>query len=216
MDLDYLYYLFDGARMGALIMLGFLIWTTSLRINKTANKWFSVFIFSVVGLMLADSLWYEEFFGYPYSVISLNLTLFLCIPAIYLSVLFFVTPNRRFQKRDYWLFFPFFLDVLFNVSTFFLFTTAELDVREQVALSLFDTIELLAFVLFGIFLWVLGGKKLKTHQEKIKLLRGDIEVVDLKWLYSLSLTAPILIVLYPLFIFVDIASYTYLFLDFVL
>lgn len=62
--------------MGALIMLGFLVWTTSLRINKTANKWFAVFIFSVVGLMLADSLWYEGFWGYPYSVISLNLTLF--------------------------------------------------------------------------------------------------------------------------------------------
>ena len=216
MNLEYLYELFDGARIGALIMLGFLVWAISLRINKSANKWLAIFIFSTAFTMLADSLWYEDFFGYPYSVITLSMTLFLCVPAIYLSALFFVTPNRSFQKSDYGLFLPFFLDVLFHIGSFFFFSAEELDMREQPVLYLFDTIELLTFILYGFFLWMLGGKKLKTHQEKIKFLRVDIEKVDLKWLYRLNLIMPILIFLYPLFIFVDYDAIAYTVLDVVL
>lgn len=172
---------------GGLFFLSFLTLATPRNVNVTANRWLGLFLFAfgcaVLDRVLFDGGWYEH---YPDLKGLMEATRFAMAPALYFSVCYFTSPDRKFQRAEYLHFVPFLLFFCFvvlvitrlNESVFFdWYRDLPATARKVVAITVFSSVKIQMIVY-----WILSYRKLIQHRRWIKLFASTIEPVSLDWL----------------------------------
>lgn len=178
----------------SLILLSFIGITNPLKANRKANLWFGLF------LLLWSTFWMDElleiinlkFLSSTFFLI--DFIQFLTPIAFYLSVINFISPNFKFQIKDFkFLILPFafitFLILQYNAT--------------------YDNVNKYKFVLTGLMVFqaliytIISYRKIRIHQKKILLFSSDTTEINLSWLeyiIILILLICIIITSYTLFV----------------
>jgi len=166
-------------------LLAFITFFNPLKVNLIANKWLSVFLFSV-GSAFLDTIIHETRSMDSYAqVVAFNeLSRFAMMPALYLSVLHYTSPDKVLRKREYLHFIPFLIffictasfvvkpnQLLFNPDIFPVVFKTGL----QIFIKLAIPVQLVGY-------WLLSYYKLARHQKNILLIISNTAPVDLSWL----------------------------------
>ena len=92
---------------GSLLLLAFITFINPKKVNTAANHWLAFLLFSaacaIISPMVADDT----------VVRLLELSRFAIAPALYLSVLYFTSPGRKFKRIELLHFLPFLLFAVF-------------------------------------------------------------------------------------------------------
>ena len=99
-------------QIGVALMLAFVTFSLSNRINKSANRYLAI-LFGAISLLftlpLIGEYFFEEWFGVDIILESIK---FLIPSFLYLSVYHFVNMPNHFLKKHYLLFIPFIMVVM--------------------------------------------------------------------------------------------------------
>lgn len=172
---------------GCLALLCLALLTTPRKVNVKANYWLSFFLFSFTCAML-DILFFETnvYTKYPLLEALFEVTRFAMAPALYLSVLYFTIPERRFKTTDTLHFIPFALFLLYIVvlalqlqetNMFAWYRKLPDTVRLAVGITVFTSIkvQMVAY-------WVLSYVQLYRHTRNIPMFASALEPISLSWL----------------------------------
>lgn len=182
---------------GCYFLLVFIVALNPRQVNIKANKWLALFLLSVaftmIDLPLSKLDMYES---YPNLISLTNIFVFLIAPALYFSVLYFVTPTRNFKKKDYWHFLPSFLLLILSIPSYFE-TKEEKLANLKFANSTADIVSgiVLLIVPMAIY-WLISYRKLIRHQRNIQLFASSTETIDLTWLRNFLWGLAILVLLW--------------------
>ena len=189
-DVEILFIIFLSTKFGISILLAAITLTISKKVNKTANRWFTVFILGLSFVFLIDVL--EE---HNYNFVPRLLLFFTQIPdllipiSLYLAVKSFVNPIKNSTRNDVILFVPWVIDIVFKFFAFFIYK------EEFMAESTLQSLYGIIFIAFWIFIVTKSWLIILKHQQSIKHLSADILRIDLKWLLYLLAVPTILILL---------------------
>ena len=168
---------------GSFFILAFIIAINPRRVNIAANKWLSIFLLSI-GFVMVDEPFSSLglYTKYPYFIGIINFSVFLIAPTLYLSIVYFVTPARIFNKKDLWHFLPALSITLLSIPTFI--SPSEAQIRDiYAAVTIYDIIANLILIIIPLFIyWFLAYRKLMQHQRHIRLFSSSLENIDLAWL----------------------------------
>ena len=152
-------------------LLAFIAFFNPSGVNTSANRWFSVFLFSV-GCMLLNVIIYRfgDFAKYSGLIAFNELSRFAMAPALYLSVLHFTSPDKAFRKTDYLHFILFALFFLLNAPAVF---NLSIHYSRTASPGIINVI-LSQFVFYSVKIqlvvyWILSYYKLNQHQKKHKV-----------------------------------------------
>jgi len=179
-------------------LLAFIAFFNPLKVNAVANKWFSLFLFSV-GCALLNGIIYEDHAEEKYSqLVAFNeLSRFAMAPALYLSILHFTSPYKIFRKKEFLHFIPFLLFFIFICTAVILPGAAFLYPNKGTVLSvLLPVLMSLSVKVQVAAYWILSYFKLSRHQKNIQLVTSDTSPVDLNWLKYLLLGIAFMIALW--------------------
>jgi AraC-like DNA-binding protein len=175
---------------GVTLLLAFLIYFNPNNVNVKANKWLGLFVFGFFFLTIEHTLEAakidisKNFVIESIIFIIINIAAYIIAPVYYISICFFINPNKRWRKKDY---FHFSIAVLyiFSLLYFFLFLKENSKVLINKD-SIFSTIIYVVFIVFFglqfIVYCTLSYLKLAQHQKSILIFSSTRENVDLKWL----------------------------------
>jgi AraC-like DNA-binding protein len=169
---------------GSLFLLAFLLISQLNKVNQKANFWFALFVFLVACVFLDDCFMILNMLEqYPHLQEFTNLPLFLLAPTLFLSVIYFTNPQKKFIKIDYLHFLPFVLLLVYYLIVF-LFITGIQESRETLQTHLY----LISFVILTLLFTqiiaytVLSLIKIYKHQSNIKFFASATGAIDLAWL----------------------------------
>ncbi|MGS2763417.1 helix-turn-helix domain-containing protein [Sinomicrobium sp. M5D2P9] len=162
--------------------------------NKTANKWLAAFVFGLCLLSLSDLIRQSEA-SLPgiKKIISVDLIIFMLPPALYLAIISFIQPTKKFKLKDSMFFLPFMIDLLTKLR-FIVFhqsgdlTPQYLD-KAYFSSGWYKTL----FLIFSCCFLAASIFGLRRHQKRIKELSSNVQRIDLKWLYYLLSAMPLLL-----------------------
>ena len=171
---------------GSLLLLIFLLITNSKKINKKGNRWLALFLTCIFFLVADESLSSNHIYHQIPGIIGFeNFFIFLSAPALYFSVLFYVSVERTFSKKDYLHFAP---ALLFSpVALLSLFENSALKLKmlsaepESVSAGSIDILLILLFVQITTYI-ILCYKILLKHRKNVRLFSSSTEIIDLNWL----------------------------------
>jgi len=178
---------------GTSLLLTFLIWINSQKVNIKANRWFSVFIFCIFLISLESTFiaLHIEFIN-DFIKNILGLTEFIIAPIFFLSVSYFIEPNRKWRKRDY-------LHFLFASFILFLLLLVQISDSEnsndEISAEIIKNLVLIFSLFFGLIIITycfLSYLKLQKHQKSIYYFSSSVEKIDLKWLQYLCIGVSII------------------------
>lgn len=161
---------------GASFLLSFLLYFHPLQQNIKANRWLSFFVFTIGCAFIVNT-------NISYLFLSkclINLQ-FLLGPSLYISILYFVKPNKVFKYIEWLHFLPFFIfGVIENIwnygketiSTYSLFL-----ITENVSFFVRDILPFLT-----LFYIIKSYIVLVKHKVNLKLVSSDINQINLTWL----------------------------------
>lgn len=166
-------------------LLAFIALVNPLKVNVFANKWFGVFLFSV-GSAVVDTIIFETKTADSYRrLIAFDeLSRFAMMPALYLSVLHYTSPNKDPRWREYLHFLPFLLFFICTASTIvnphsFIF---RLDAFPAIIKMALEFLMRVVIPLQLVAYWLLSYNQLSRHQKNIQLVTANTVPVNLKWL----------------------------------
>ncbi|RAW00738.1 helix-turn-helix domain-containing protein [Pseudochryseolinea flava] len=172
---------------GSLFLLLLATLATPRKVNVSANFWLALFLFSFACIMLDHALYdLQVYRAYPMLAGYLEVTRFAMAPALYFSVCYFTTPERKFQRPDYLHFVPAALFILFvlaiviglNESRLFSwYYTLSLELRRGIGFGIFVALKVQMIVY-----WVLSYVSLRRHFKNVQLFASTIESISLSWL----------------------------------
>lgn len=182
---------------GSLIILIFLSLTNPNKVNVKANRWLSMFIICIL-LVVLDELYLtiqRKQINDLISIIS-NSAAFHIAPVFYLSISYFINPNKTWRFKDNLHFLFGFVFLIILVCNFFLYDktiqSTNYDFKITNTLSALSNILNALFsiqiILYCYFIYL----KLKKHHNNIKLFRSYTEIIDLKWLRNIVVTVNLL------------------------
>jgi AraC-like DNA-binding protein len=167
---------------GASFLLSFLLFFHPLQQNVRANKWLSFFVF------IMGCAFISIFLTITRTTISnnflfkcLNSLQFLLAPSFYISILYFVNPNKVFTKTEWFHFLPFIIYVIAeavwntgkeSISTFTLFT-----INKDVSILVRNILPVIALVYL-----IKSYIVLVKHKANLKLISSTINQISLDWL----------------------------------
>lgn len=176
---------------GALLLLSMLLISNPLKINKVANRWLSLFTFCIF-CALIDVVFFKtgSYLEYPHLRGVNELFLFAMAPALYLSVVYFTSPEHDFKSISLFHFLPCLIFLLYQLPYFF--NDAEtkrlmqahpqplksIDIYRVILLTLAIKIQFLIY-------WLLAFLRVRKHQKNIRFLASDLQPIHLQWLYYL-------------------------------
>jgi AraC-like DNA-binding protein len=177
---------------GASFLLSFLLFFHPFQQNIKANRWLGFFAFIIgcafIGTYLTLS---QTTDSNDFLFKVLNCLQFLLAPSFYISILYFVKPNKGFKKIDWLHFLPFVIyvaaEIIWNpgkesISTFTLFTN-----DKNVSILVRNILPLVALVYLIQCYFIL-----KKHKANLKLISSAINQISLDWLvqflFILSIT----------------------------
>ena len=187
-------------RIGASLMLTFVTFSLSNRINKNANSYLAM-LFGVLAILFISTDVGEnisEKWIWLYAINILENTTILIPALLYISVYHFVHTPANFLKKHYLLFLPFLFTAIFRTFSI---------CAETHSLALEDFIDNLDFIfLIGlyifsliVFYWVV--KMLVNHHKNVLDFHANTQGVDLSWLYKLMVVFPIIFIAQVVFNF---------------
>jgi AraC-like DNA-binding protein len=184
---------------GVTLLLTFLIYVNPKNVNVKGNKWLGLFMFCFFILTIEQSLKIAKIDiskNFINEIISIQA--FIIAPVFYISICFFINPNRKWQKKDNFHFAFVTLYILFLIYiVFFLTENSKVQINKN---SIFFTIISLIFIVFFglqfIVYCFLSYLKLAKHQKSILVFSSTRENVDLKWLEYIVIGAVIIGLIY--------------------
>lgn len=183
-----------GLTCGGAFLLAFLLFNHPVGSNTVANKWLAFFVATFACAMLEIFLFNLSLhIQYPVSFAFIEVVRLFSAPILYLSILFFTTPSKRFKPRDLWHFTPFavlFLFQLINIGK-----EENFQFENELIQSLFLQALLLILPLQTLVYLFLSFRRLGQHQRNIEKVTSATEAVDLSWMknFLLALVAVVLV-----------------------
>jgi AraC-like DNA-binding protein len=165
---------------GSSFLLCILVLANPMRVNQNANRWFGGFLLCICLLLNESGLIIIcSKFVLTYFEKLINIACFLIPSLFYMSVHYFVKPNRSWSKTDFYLFiFP----VLYVILEFFPTSLKEKSNPYAAVLSLSFIVLFIIHIVAGC---VLSYFILKKHDRQILLVTSNLKNVDLKWLKNI-------------------------------
>lgn len=195
------------------ICIGFFLFSlisfvNPVKVNNIANRWFSLFLFSV-GCSLLNVIIYEAKAERSYTqLIAFNeLSRFAMAPALYLSILHFTSPHKAFKRQECLHFIPFLLFFCFMAPVAFM-AGGSTWVNTRVLPSVINTI--MAFTMFVsikaqmLIYWIQAWRKLKQHEKNIRVINSNTGEVSLNWLKYLLLGIGFMLAIWYVSIFLQL------------
>lgn len=167
---------------GAACLLGFLLFFHPLHKNIRANRWLGLFTLIVGSAFVASyMIATQQQVSTSWLFKCLNCLQYLLAPSLYISILYFTSPTKKFQGRDWLHFLPFagyccaeliWLQGRESFSTFVLF-----HLNDEVYFLVRD---LLPFLL-ALYL-VKSFAVLLRHRANLKHISSSVDRINLNWL----------------------------------
>ncbi|RDV12624.1 AraC family transcriptional regulator [Pontibacter diazotrophicus] len=183
-----------GLTCGGAFLLAFLLVNHPGRSNTVANRWLAFFVWTFACAMLEIFLHNLSLHvQYPTAFAFVEAVRFLSAPTLYLSILFFTTPSKRFKLQDLWHFAPFAFWILYQVVNVWRGENLRFD--SELAQSAFLHIIRIVIPLQAVAYLFISFIRLRQHQRNIEKVASATKAVDLSWLrhFLLALVAVVLV-----------------------
>jgi AraC-like DNA-binding protein len=167
---------------GISLLLSFLLFFHPLQQNSNANKWLSAFVFIMCLSFISNYLRLSGLqLNAGYILKMLYSLQFLLSPCLYISVLFFTSPQKKYKFIDGVHFLPF---IVYTLLEYAMAGLNESLIKTKL-FSIFNHSDFLIedlLIVQGIVYSVLGLKRILNHQKKIQLFASSVAGIDLNWL----------------------------------
>jgi AraC-like DNA-binding protein len=191
------------ALSGATLLLAFLVLSNPNNVNLKGNRWFGCFILTVFFTLIEDAL---KKIGLTieneYILLLINFSAFVMSPVFFMSVWFYVEPNKKIQLSDLKYFsFTIGLTLINLISIIIQKVNPEILSSNSSADSESEIISILFLLLFSfqlIYFGIASYRKLQKHKKTIMQLASNIEEIDLKWLEMIVKFILVLLVLWAI------------------
>jgi len=185
---------------GAAFLLGFLLLAHLRKVNVIANSYLGLFIITLGLAMLEIPLFYKNFhLEHPNLFEMIGLSRFLTAPLLYISILYFTSINKKFNKKILWHFLTFAFFLLFRLL--FFITGKNIEFSYETGRIVFFILQI-TLPLQSLIYWVLSFIKLQKHIKNLCQISSSTEKNDLIWLkYFLLILALIIVVWFNLVFF---------------
>lgn len=162
--------------------MSFLLFFHPDRQNGRANTWLALFVFIMACAFL------NVYISMTQPVLSnvgllrwLNSLQYLLAPSLYISVLYFVTPAKKFLKKD-WLHFMLFAgyvcaENIWQFGATSISTVSLFAINENVSFLVRDLLPFLT-----LFYLIKCYAALARHRSNLKLIASSVEKANLEWL----------------------------------
>ena len=168
---------------GSFFILAFIVANNPQQVNIKANIWLSVMLFALGCVMIDKNLLISTaYLPYPFLIGVADAMLLVVAPALYLSIVYFVTPAKMFNIKELLNFLPAVLFFLINNFNSFNLENAQKDAQSPLVANGNFWLTIVFFVLPITIYWLFSFKKLQQHQKNIRLFSSYTETVDLIWL----------------------------------
>jgi AraC-like DNA-binding protein len=199
---------------GAAFLLGFLLLSHLRKVNLAANSYLGLFIITLGLAMVEIPLFYKKFhLEHPNLFEMIGLLRFLTAPLLYISILFFTSIDKKFDKTILWHFLPFTIFLIFRFP--FFITGKNIEFSYETGRIVFFVLRI-ALPLQALIYWILSFVKLQKHLKNLRQISSSTEKNDLIWLkYFLLILALIIVVWFNLVFFnleylIQFTPFTYL------
>jgi len=206
--MDLIFLIFLSVKLGFYLLLTFTTWTLGLSINKIANRWMTVFIFSLSIIFLKDLL-IEANSNVWQLILAFDFFYFLIPVSFYLSISSFTRVLKSPLKHEYMLFIPIGIDIFIKGYFFISYQNLEFRYLEE-EVFFFETWYKGLFIVFSLSLLFLMLRRLFEHRKGIAMFNADIRGVDLKWVSHLLMIAFSLIITSLLFNFSNLSIFIHI------
>lgn len=197
---------------GSLLLLVFIAFSNPNKVNVKANFWFGLFLTSIFIVNLEDLFFViGKEIKNQILINSFSLPANFIAPLFYISICYFIKPNRKWKYTDY---FHFFIGILFFLTLLaitFLFTEKNVAINDTEIINVVTVIYYILQYSFIIQLLIYGFltfKKLKKHQENLKIFSSNTENIDLKWLKNIVIIVNGLLLIWIIDMLFNISSPT--------
>jgi AraC-like DNA-binding protein len=200
-------------KIGAVLMLAFITFSLSNRINKNANYYLAI-LFGIISLLfivpVLGDLFFEEWFGLDIIIESIK---FLIPAFLYISIYHFVNSPNHFLKKHYTLFIP---SALITIVWMFLNSTEANRMFIEETYELLDIFSIIMLFIFLAIIFYLVFKMLVKHKKNILKFHANKQGVNLNWLHHLIYIFPLLFIIHVVFEANSEENYTVFFFDILL
>lgn len=168
---------------GTTLLLAFLIYANINQTNSKVNLWFVFFILCIFLIQFNDLLEKTQFLKVR-SITNdfLGIVDFIVAPVFYFSVLYFITPNRKWQIKDNFHFaFAFIILLLLSLSLLIEIKHppgAEDKKNAAVIITVFNLIFCFQVALYCIAAY----REINAYQKNLLLYTSNTAAMNLKWL----------------------------------
>lgn len=178
--------LIQSLNAGVALILVLLVLVNPKGFNKLGNRFLGLFMLSIFIQMFDELIRKQGIYeSYPH-LGSISLSFLLAMPVfLYLGILFYVKPNRKFELSDLKYFL---LLIIFHVGALLLstfqsgnFTFYNRDIETGVVGNFFTALLILFIIQLPIF-WIAGQRLLNKHKLNAKEYSAAQEEVNLDWL----------------------------------
>jgi len=177
---------------GSLLLLAFISFINPQKANVVANRWLAFLFFSTACATASPVVTDDT------TIRLLELTRFAMAPALYLSVLYFTSPAKKFKRIELLHFIPFLLFAVFAqkfiIPISFKDSLAQ-GVRQIVHINP-GFLVFLSVVIQVITYWILSWARLRQHEKNIKLFASVSRPLDLWWLRYLLIGLAVMVLIW--------------------
>jgi AraC-like DNA-binding protein len=177
---------------GSLFLLAFISVVNPGKANVAANRWMSLLYFSTACAIASTAITDET------TIAWMELTRFAMAPALFLGVLYFTSPDKKFKAVELLHFVPFLLFAVFGLTSII-----PASFKEMLEQFIKQTTHINpGFLVFGslvvqvIAYWILSWTRLKQHERNVKLFASSSQPVDLWWLRYLLIGLALIVLLW--------------------
>ncbi len=183
---------FPSLISGSLFLLAFISLANPRKANVAANRWLSFFFFAAACALASPVVTDDT------TIRLMEFTRFAMAPALYLSVLYFTSPDKKFTALELLHFVPTLLFAFFALTP--IIPISFKDALEQFILQATHIHP--AFLVFGslitqvITYWSLAWIRLVQHKYNVKLFSSSSQPIDLWWLRYLLIGLVLMVFLW--------------------
>lgn len=184
--------IFSSIISGSLFLLAFISFTNPGKANTVANRWLSFLFFSTACATASPVVTDENLIRF------MELTRFAMAPALFLSVLYFTSPAKKFKNVELLHFIPFLSYAVFSQK--FIIPVSFKDSLAQWVQQITHInpgfLVFLSIVFQIIIYWILSWITLRQHEKNIKLFASESRPLDLWWLRYLLIGLALMVFLW--------------------
>jgi AraC-like DNA-binding protein len=183
-----------GLTTGSAFLLSFLLFNHPRNTNREANRWLG-FAIATIGMAMLEILIHALTLQRQYQQVLglIEASRFLTAPALYVSILFFTTPNRTFTRKDFWHFVPFGVFLLF--MTKLVLTGSNWQFNREAAGIIFPVLRA-ALPLQTILYWFFSYRRLRQHPRNLEQITASTQAIDLAWMKHFLLVLALVILVW--------------------